>query len=430
VGRSARLKAVVAAAVLVVVAATSAACGSSSPKRHDPPTSAQVSALLARHTQAVRAHSAAAFLADVDGDARAAGFRARQAAQIGALATVPLASWSYSVDAQVSDPAATAAASSRYGAPAVIVRIALAYRLSGIDVAESVHDVWWTFVQRAGRTVLAGDDDLAASGGASWRGPWDFGPIVVARAPSVVVLGHADAAKALPGIAAAASAAVPAVTDVVGTQWPRAVAVFVPSKATEFAALSGGVGSTDVAAVAIFDQAGSGDGARVVVRPDIAGTLTPTGLQVVLRHEITHVATAATTTPVTPRWLIEGFADYVGNRDSGQPIPIAAAELATAVRAGNLPTALPKDTDFSTGGTGSTGSTGGAVQRVYEESWLACNLIASKVGPTGLAQLYVAVGRSTAPNDTAFGVVLQQRLGLSLAEFVMRWRAYLRAQLG
>lgn len=404
-----------------VLATLAVACGSSS-AHHDLPSSAQINDVLLRHAHAVLAHSSAAFLADVDSDSRAAGFRARQAAQIAALAAVPLASWSYSVDAPVTDPAATAVAAARYGAPAVIVRVALAYRLTGIDTAESVHDVWWTLVRRAGRTVLAGDDDLAASGATSWRGPWDFGPLTVARGASSIALGHPDSSGALQSIADAASAAVPAVTAVVGTHWARTVAVFVPSSAAEFTALSGGVGSSDVAAVAVLGAPGSEDTGRVVVRPDATRTLTPVGLQIVLRHELTHVATAATTTPITPRWLIEGFAEYVGNRDSGQPIATAAAELAASVRHGDLPTALPKDTDFDT--------TGADLQRVYEQSWLACELIASRLGPAGLAELYVAVGRSPAPNDTAFGVVVRQRLGVSLAQFVAQWRAYLQEQLG
>jgi hypothetical protein len=378
--------------------------------------------VLQRHAAAVLEHSRGKFLADVDTASSAAGFRDRQAAQLAALAEVPLASWTYAVDAQVTDAGAAAAATKRYGAPAVIVRVALAYRLQGIDDRPSTHELWWTFVRRSGHTVIAGDDDLARSGGASWRGPWDFGPLTAARAGGALALGHPGAANSLPGIARAAAAAIPAVTDVVGSDWAQKVAVFVPSTDAEFSALSGGVGSTDVSAVTVFDDPGAARLARIVVRPNVLRTLSGVGLQIVLRHELTHVATASTTTPITPRWLIEGFAEYVGNRNSGQPIGEAAAELAQDVRRGSLPSALPADSAF--------GATGAAVERTYEQSWLACVVLANRLGPHGLAQLYVAVGRATAPNDTAFALVLQDRLGMTLPAFVTQWRDYLRTELG
>ena len=46
--------------------------------------------------------------------------------------------------------------------------------------------------------------------------------------------------------------------------------------------------------------------------------LTAVGEQIVLRHEITHLATAADTADITPRWLVEGFAEYVANLGTGQ----------------------------------------------------------------------------------------------------------------
>jgi hypothetical protein len=412
-----------ASALLVVaVAAALVACGSSPSKPDDVPSMAQVRALLQRHSQAVLSRSSAAFLVDVDTSSRAAAFRERQAAEIGALRDVPLASWEYDVDAQVNDPAATSAAAARYETPALLVRVAVSFRLNGIDATPSTHELYWTFVRRSGHTLLAGDDDLAASAGASWRGPWDFGRISVARGAASLVLGHPDSASSLPAIASAVDDAVPAVTAVIGTDWPGKVAVFVPSSAAEFAALSGGVSSTDISAVTVFDDPGQTRLARVVVRPNVLKTLSPTGLQIVLRHEITHVATATTTSPITPRWMIEGLAEYVGNLGSGQPIAQAASELATAVRSGAVPTRLPLDSDFS--------GTGTAVERVYEQSWLACRYLASRLRPAGLVALYVAVGRSSAPDDTAFGVELKGALGMSVPQFVAAWQTYLRTELG
>lgn len=98
-----------------------------------------------------------------------------------------------------------------------------------------------------------------------------------------------------------------------------------------------------------------------------------------------------------------------------------AAELQTRVRAGFVPTVLPADTAFRNDATN--------LAAAYEQAWLACDLIASKVGPAGLVRFYREVGTpSTAadPVEVAMGDVLHE----SLAAFTKEWTAELRAQLG
>ena len=107
------------------------------------------------------------------------------------------------------------------------MRLSLRYALRGIDARPTSHDLWWTFVRRDGQVVAAADDALADAGGASWKGPWDFGPMAVVRGRSSLVLGPAALATQLPGIAAQVDAAIPAVTAVWGTSWTRRVAVEV-----------------------------------------------------------------------------------------------------------------------------------------------------------------------------------------------------------
>jgi len=110
-------------AAVVVFACLLAGCGGSvgKPATSGPtlgsgagaPTLAQVTAVLARHADAVLGRSAAQFLADVDSAAAAANFRQRQQAEIAGLAGVPLQSWRYALSSPVTDPAATAAAAQR-----------------------------------------------------------------------------------------------------------------------------------------------------------------------------------------------------------------------------------------------------------------------------------------------------------------------------
>ena len=57
------------------------------------------------------------FLADVDQSEPAAVFRQQQRAEVAALAAVPLRSWSYTIDAPVTDLNTVRAAAKQYGAP-------------------------------------------------------------------------------------------------------------------------------------------------------------------------------------------------------------------------------------------------------------------------------------------------------------------------
>jgi hypothetical protein len=415
-------------AAVVVSACLLAACGGSAGKpAAGAPTLAQVSALLARHSAAVLAHSAADFLADVDTASAAADFRQRQQGQIANLARVPLQSWRYAVSSPVTEPAANAAAAKRLGTQVLIVRVSLSYALKFVDPQPSAHDLWWTFVQRHGRVYLAGDADMAELGGASWTGPWDYGPLVAARGTSSLVLGHPQDAARLPRLAAAVDAAVPVVTGVWGTGWARQVAVLVPASDAELTALVGsGSALTDISAVAVFDAPdpaqGSRTGQRLVLNPRAVAGLTPAGLRVVLQHEITHLASAAATGQAAPRWLVEGLAEYVGNLGSAQPVPNAASELRKEVAGGTLPAALPSDEEFAPGGT--------RLPQVYEEAWLACRLIAARAGQAGLVRIYRLVGASPDVSVTAVAAALRQVLHVSTAVFTAQWRDYLTGELG
>ena len=425
---------VLCAAVGVCTAVLASACGAKAHHSQGPqlgsgkgaPTLSQVSELLDRHGHAVMDRSTASFVADVDGSAASATFRRQQTAEIAALAPVPLQSWAYAVSAPVTDVAATAAAATRLGAPTLIVHVTLTYALQRVDSLPASHDLWWTFVTRHGHVYLAGDDAMAGIGGASWRGPWDFGPLVVERGTSSIVLGHLPDADALPAIARAVDAAVPVVTRIWGGGWAQQVAVFVPASAAEFAALGGaGTAISDVSAATVFESpnmaTGAGSVARVLIDPAALRRLTPVGEQIVLQHELTHIATAASTGPASPRWLIEGFAEYVGNMGSGQPVRVAAAELRRQIDRGSAPKSLPADAAF-------TGD-GGNVAQVYEESWLACRLIAARAGEDQLVRFYQLVGASADTEPQAIAAAMQSVLHESTGAFVTQWRAYLSTQL-
>ena len=409
----------------LLAGAAVAGCSSSSPD-HSAPKLAEVRALLARHGAAVMKHDPAEFLADIDPAADAADFRVGQQQVFTNLMKLPLASWSYHLEGETDAKGPEAAATRRFGTDAIIVRLSLSYAFAGVDRIPTHHDLWWTFVRHDGDVVVAADNGLAQAGGQSWQGPWDFGPLVVRRGAHSLVIGHEDSADALDGIRATVDAAVPVVTSVWGTDWSQDVAVIVPSTDAELLAQAGqsSEATLTVAAAAISDGQDpvSGDvyGQRLIVNPAALRQLSSIGQQIVIRHEMTHIASAAATSSASPTWLLEGFADYVGNLDSGQSVTVTAAELTADVRHGRVPTTLPTTDAFSTEGQSA---------QAYEGAWLACRLIAERAGKDGLVRFYHLVGASPLGADAAVAAGLQRVLHETTAQFTAQWRSYLIAQL-
>jgi hypothetical protein len=142
---------------------------------------------------------------------------------------------------------------------------------------------------------------------------------------------------------------------------------------------------------------------------------------VVLRHEIAHLASRAATGPALPTWLVEGFADYVGYLDTGVPVGAAAQELRAQVQRGYYPQALPADAAFRFDSR--------QLAQSYEESWLACRLIADLAGSEGLVRLYREIGTSRADRGAVVEGAFRHVLGIGLAEFTDRWRAAVVAEL-
>ncbi|WP_147425226.1 hypothetical protein [Bailinhaonella thermotolerans] len=228
-------------------------------------------------------------------------------------------------------------------------------------------------------------------------------PAVVTTARAVLV---GEPESLLREIAAEVEPGIDAVSRVWG-EWPRRVVLFLARDRDHASALAG-TQAGEFAAIA------SG-GDRVVLAPGPFGRLSPAGRRVVLRHELAHVATRAANTPSLPGWLLEGFADYVGYRDAGIPVPVAARELAEEVRAGRSPERLPGRAAFE--------AHAARLPQAYEEAWLACRMIADRWGETVLVRLYGQMARD--PSETT----LRRVLGIGTPELTRLWREHLTATL-
>lgn len=385
----------------------------------------QVSTLLKVRERAVKERDRTAFLSTVDPNQQA--FYNRQSRLFDNLAKVPIGTWHYVVDASQTSPEYPKKFAT-YKAPVWVPLVTLSYSLAGYDTHPALLIERFTFVQRSGAWLIGNDDDFTAGGSPSGRGIWDYGTVVRATGKSSLVLGHPRAAATLQQIANLADDAVAHVTSVWGTAWSRKVVVLVPDTQEELAAIiSEGNDLSEIAAVAVAQNAGGNApqgefGDRIILNPVNFVQLSDVGRKVILRHEVTHVASRSVTGSIAPQWLVEGVADYVGYRDAGIALPVVAHELAADVKAGYRPQKLPDDSDFA--------SYAPKLAQAYEMSWIACRLIVEKVGERGLVRFYRMVGLSKAPTaneavDKAMSSVLHE----SYASFVELWRQRIVGEL-
>lgn len=248
-------------------------------------------------------------------------------------------------------------------------------------------------------------------GGGGRRTPlWLAEPVRVLRAPGVVVL----AARGAPDPGRYLVLATRATRQVRGllTGWRGGLVLEVPGDGRRLAAaLDADAAAYERIAAVTTTVDGSpepGRPAHVFVNPDVLGPLTRQGAQVVVSHEATHVATGAATSDL-PRWLVEGFADYVALRDIGLPDAVTAAQVAARVRADGVPASLPRDVDFDA----ATGRLGAS----YEAAWLACRTLAELGSEDELMAYYAALRTGGAPARE-----LRRIFGFSQREFVSAWQ--------
>jgi len=378
---------------------------------------ARITALLDDRARAVRTRDEPAFLAGIDPAAPPA-FRAAQRDLFRHLDGVPLAHWSYRLSTD--DPAAIPPelGAEDLAAPQVQLR----YALRGADPMPTERPMGYVFARRDGQWYLTSDTALADQGRPTWRGPWDFGPCRVVTTETGLVLGHPEDSDLLGEVGADLDPAVRAVSEALGTGWPQRVTVLLPGSAEELRETVGDRFATDsIAAVAVADRvdaaAGVALGQRVVLNPASVAQMSPMARRVVLRHEITHIATRVDTVDGAPMWILEGFADHVGYLHTGLTLEQAAPDLVRAVRRGGPPAGLPSVADFATAGP----------QRdlAYQAAWSAARYIADVHGQQALVTLFRRLAAH--PEDpAATDAALRDVLGVDTADFVAGWQQDLR----
>ncbi|WP_435531038.1 hypothetical protein [Rhodococcus spelaei] len=389
---------------------------------------AGVQTLLDRWAGAVRDGDAAALAALFDQRALP-GFRDAEIARMHNLSGVPLSDWGYEIGGDPETPVPTDLAEQLGATDVWAPPVYLRYAIDGADPGPTRKPVSLVVARRGDDWKLVSDRPLPEYGRQTWRGPWDFGPVIARRVDTdshtSVVLGHPDQEQWVDSLAGELRTAVPAVTDLWGEQWSRRTVVMVSSSQDEFTEQAGsGHSGSDIAAVAVSDAVVPGStvvtGQRVVFSPASAERLTADTRRSVLRHELTHIASRAVTIDGSPLWMLEGFADYSGHRGSGITVAAGAPTVAAAVAVHGPPARLPSDADFAAGGERSLVA--------YELAWSVNAFVAERFGEDRLRELYHALAAGpvdSAGLDERLGTVL----GLSQRELVGQWGSWMVAHL-
>jgi hypothetical protein len=381
-----------------------------------------VTDLLRRRAQAVLAHDEQSFLATVDPKADEA-FVANQRRLFTNLAAVPFDAWSYRLNPDKTFATGDTNGADELWAPAVDLR----YALRGVDAIPTDRPMGYLFARHGDTWYLRSDTALDEQSRRTWRGPWDFGPCVVTTTERGIVLSHPGHEPMVDRLVRELDTSVEAVNEIWPTSWSGRVALLLPDSPGEMRAL---VGADDfpvesVVAVATADRVVNKTrtvaGQRVVLSPSGVRALSIASLRIVLRHEITHVAARADTVDGSPIWVLEGFADYVGYRDSGITLAEGAPDLAQRVRRNGLPTALPENRAFN--------SRGSAMSLAYQQSWSLARYISERYGERALISVYRKLAGAGAVSAKETDTMLRGVLGVDRAGLVAGWQSYLRETL-
>ena len=292
----------------------------------------------------------------------------------------------------------------------------LTWQLGSFDAEPSQGEVLVSFAPSGDGLGITGFGAGATSG--RGRVPlWLRGDLSVSEAPGVLVLVDGSRAEAAEVVVRVERGI--AVVRRVLPAWRAPVVVEVPASAADLDEALGAAPGTYAGIAAVTATAGSasdGDApVHVFVNPEVTAGLRRAGAQVVMSHELVHVATDAARGGTEP-WLVEGFADYVALRDTALPDRTTLGRAIAAARADGVPDALPAAADLD--------ARASELQARYEEAWLACRNVAQLQGERGLQSVYDAAGTGT-PVATALADA-----GLPLRELVRLWRDRLERLAG
>jgi hypothetical protein len=380
-------------------------------------TRSEVGALLARRAKAIVSGDRAAFLATVD--RRRTSYYRAQTALFARMRTVPFSAFAY----RVSDPdeLATERVRRRYAPdPVYLAEVQARYRFRGQDASPMLSEVHYTFVRTGAGWRIAGQGDAAPA-----RDDveiWDAGPVRTRRTARTLVVLHPGSEVLAARVERAAETAYWQVAASWPRRWEQKAVILVPRDEAEAERM---VGARDLRRVAALARSSieSGPvervlGSRIVVNSANAARSNDLNLQIVLTHEMTHLATRALGTG-PPLLLVEGFAEYTALRPYAYPFAVTRPGLAANVRAGRFAGTLPTEASLR----------GRNAPAAYDEASSFCLWVAETFGEARLRALYQAFAGPRKPSGATLDRRFRRVLGVSKAAAQARWADWVRRRL-
>jgi hypothetical protein len=304
------------------------------------------------------------------------------------------------------------------GSEAWVQQVRIIWQLSD-DAGPAEHTVWLTMVPGGAGAQLAAVTDRPAAADPSPI--WWSEPVVAERSSNATTLVSASLGTSGRWADAGAAAASTVAEHVqrVAPNWSGKLVVEVPGSRRLFEQVLGAKAGSYAHIAAVTSAEGPNPASaalRIVVNPAAAGRLTDLGLEVLLAHEATHVATRSVDSPA-PVWAVEGFADYVAYEAYPKARKDAIAPLLADIRKRGEPTRLPSNASFRASASG--------LGLTYAKAWLACRYVADTHSPRELDRLYSELDRGRTLEQATQSVLIE-----SAEEFVAGWRSYLLGLAG
>jgi len=363
-----------------------------------------IDTILLRRAQAVQTGNEGQFLADVDPADKA--LRAEQRVLFANLEEIGFTEIGYSQAEERFDPAVVRA----HGRTTYLVRVLMRYQIPRVDFTPVTTELGYTFVNRGGRWVLVSDHDLDDDlGPGAHKEAWDLGRIEVFRGPRALVVVEKGDVKRGRQIMTEASEGLAEVSAYWPRTWRGSVFVIALDEndvrdarfADEDIESAASTGSTFSSLPGQDTADGTVAGGYIVINPGERDRVD----EILLSHEITHVATADLG-GYEPLWLAEGAAEYVSWRGieaiSG-PGEVGKWEQEVIDNALPALSALPGDAGFYQNSAD-----------VYGVSWLAVRYLVQRVGLKQVEELYEDLAMHGTDQESR-DRILQSRTGLTEA---------------
>lgn len=334
---------------------------------------------------------------------------------------VPLAAYHLELDDSLGE-LATSAVRRRYDDPVTVAYVVEEHVLEGFDPPDrpASEDLFLTAVHTPNGWRFAADTDAEPLGLLSVDHLWDHGPVETTRRGSILALHHPDT-RNLDEVLDEANAALGQARKRWPLAWAERVPVLVPRDQDELGQLLHVTFDlSNFVAFATATPAGERgeyelSGSRIMLNPDRFLDRAPSTRQLILVHELLHVATHRVGGPFVPSWLDEGVAQVLGEERSTTGTRLLDALMADPGWDG----ALPTDGQFTVGGRD-------RIFLSYQQAWSFVSYLTRTYGRDEVARFYAAAGEGAigTAGTEAWHVdhAAREVFGKDLAALRVEWR--------